>query len=197
MRDVAAIVEPAFDAERAAREIALAHVALQDCERKLDAIENQAHSIMRKAEGLREEQARRRVEIGRLLVEARRVIKHGGWLPYLAKIGIDQQRASEWMRLAGHVESKLPTSPNVGDLNNAPTLADAGIDKRPRKSTRADEQPDLPAAQRPTPSFNIDGELAALRTKLCSFAKSAPAEARAQIAEELRRVASLIDEMNH
>lgn len=62
--------------------------------------------------------------------------KHGAWLPYLEKCGIDRFRATEWMRLAGRVDEKCAASPNVEHLP-APTLADAGIDKRPRKRDEA------------------------------------------------------------
>lgn len=60
-------------------------------------------------------------------------VTHGGWEPYLAKLGITSQRASEWMRLAGHVEAKSPTSSNAGDLTNAPTLAEATGDREPEQ----------------------------------------------------------------
>lgn len=61
-------------------------------------------------------------------------IKHGGWLPYLEKIGIEERSARNWMALAGYAESKSETLASVSDLPTpVPTLADAGIDKRPRK----------------------------------------------------------------
>lgn len=103
----AAIIDVA--PERLAREIAKEHIALQDCERKLADAE-------RKTDGLRQEQARRRVEIGSLLIEAKRTIKHGGWLPYLAKLGIEPRRAQEWMQLAGWVETKCLMSVSAAEI---------------------------------------------------------------------------------
>lgn len=106
MRDPIAIVEPASDVKQIAREILAAHIALQDCDRALEAVES-------RAAGLREQQAQRRLELGRLLIAAKRGIKHGGWEPYLSKLGITSQRASEWMRIAEFAES--PASVNGGD----------------------------------------------------------------------------------
>ncbi|MCX5748254.1 MAG: hypothetical protein NT062_37860 [Proteobacteria bacterium] len=65
-----------------------------------------------------------------------------GWGDMLTTAGIDQQRASDYMRLAGFVEVS-PTFQNVGETS--PTLADAGIDKRPRK-VDADNAPDRSVA---------------------------------------------------
>lgn len=189
MKPAAAIVESVVDIDQVTREILKEHIALQDDERNADAHE-------KKSIGYREAAARRRVEIGRMLIEAKRGIKHGGWLPYLEKLGIEPRNAQNWMALAGHVESKnetrpdvshLPdvghvedsksqTQPSVCDLPDVPTLRDAGIDKRPRKSERADEQPDPPArhmgefTESPEPSpaeriasraLDIDRELSA------------------------------------
>ena len=56
-----------------------------------------------------------------------------GWLPYLEKLGIEERTARNWMTLAGYSDSISETSRSVSDFT-APTLADAGIDKRPRAS---------------------------------------------------------------
>lgn len=189
MREVAAIIEAAVDIQQLARAITKEHTALQDDERNADAHE-------RKSTSYRESAARRRVEIGRLLVEAKRGIRHGGWLPYLEKLGIDRQRASEWMRLAGHIEEqpKCPTSANGGHLA-APTLADAGIDKRPRKR---DEQPDetrksLPIDEAASRALDIDRELSRWHQKIVAFAEVVTPSARKQIANELRQMANAIE----
>lgn len=63
-----------------------------------------------------------------------RIVQHGGWLPYLEKLGIEARNAQNWMTLAGYLE-KNETRADVSFLPPpAPTLADAGIDKRPRAS---------------------------------------------------------------
>lgn len=147
MKPLIAIVESAVDVQQIACDIHREHIALQDDERNADAHE-------KRTIGYRESAARRRVEIGRLLVEAKRGIKRGNWEPYLEKLGITSQRASEWMRLAGFVESQSPSLPNVGD--SVPTLADASIDKRPRKSAQRDEQPDPPTED--TETEHIESE---------------------------------------
>ncbi len=118
MRDAIAIVAPAVDIAQLEREIQREVIALQDGERKESSIS--------------ESNARRRVDLGRLLIEAKSASKHGTWLPRLERMGIASQTASQWMRLAGFVEeqTKLPTVGNI----ETPTLRDAGIDKRARKS---------------------------------------------------------------
>lgn len=196
MKAVAAVVEAAVDIQQMARVIAKEHIALQDCERQLDASE-------RKTEGLREQQRRHRVELGRLLIEAKRGVKHGGWLPYLEKLGIEDRRAREWMQLAGWVDSKSAASGNVADLlAPAPTLADAGIDKRPRKSKPEPEEieddedkADEPAPTPRAPSLDIDAEIWRMHDKLCAFAEKAPVDARKRIAHQLRETAKLIERM--
>ena len=187
MREIAAIVESAIDINQLTREILKEHIALQDDERSADAHE-------RKSVGFREAAARRRVEIGRRLIEVKAVTKHGGWLPYLEKLGIEKQRASEWMRLAGFVETefKSPTSANDGHL--MPTLADAGIDKRPRKR---EEQPDQPNDAAPLASYrnDIDRALMAVDKTVMSYAKSWPKRSRLDLIRTLRSVAARIEQM--
>src|SRR5690606_28452782 len=111
-------------------------------------------------------------------------------LPYLEKLGIDDRRAREWMKLAGWVESKSAASGNVADLNDAPTLAEAGIDKRPRKSMQREEQPDPPLhssyeeqeddtqAEVERRAFDVDRELSRWHQKIVAFAEVCPAAAR-------------------
>lgn len=92
MRDTIAIVEAAFDAQQAARAILAEHVQLQDVERALDVVDQ-------KATGLRQRQAQHRLELGRLLAIAKNNIKHGGWLPYLEKLGMLLREQSHSLRV--------------------------------------------------------------------------------------------------
>lgn len=203
MKEVAAIIAPSVDLDQVTREIQREHIALRDEERKLAAAET-------KTQSLREECARRRIEIGRRLIEAKKAIKHGGWLPYLEKLGIEARTASNWMREAGFVEEfKSESRSNDSDLPKRAldsfrlnTRVAAGIDKRPRKS---DEQPDpelvadndrsTPVAALP-PTIDIDRELSRIQDKLCAAASSMPASVRKQIAHELRETARIIEEMS-
>ena len=128
MRDVAAIVQPAFDIDRIQREVAAAVIALQDAER----VEKAATE---KAERSREEAARRRLDLGRMLVEARKAWpsrgpKAKGWGEFLLKVGIAERTAQKYMQFAGHVEI---SASNEDEAETVPTYAAAGIDKRPRK----------------------------------------------------------------
>lgn len=198
-----AIVEPA-DVGQLARSIARAHVEYQDGERTLQAAE-------RKTEGLREEQRRRRLELGRMLIEAKRGVKHGGWLSYLEKLGIEPRTATNWMREAGYVdgEAKSESPANDSDLN--PRVA-AGIDKRPRKR---DEQPDPPPSppredDEPAPrrdrqaeepgllatwSRDVGKALVGLDKMIMGYAKSWPKRSRIDLARTLRSVAERIESM--
>lgn len=192
MREVAAIVEPAIDINQITREILKEHIALQDDERNADAHE-------RKSAAFRETAARRRVEIGRRLVDVRRVTKRGGWQPYLDKCGIEERTARNWMALAGWVEEKTETGTPVSDIST-PTLADAGIDKRPRKR---DEQPSPPHRE-PEPVASVPvGDvndaraveaslLVMVSNSLGTVARRWPGDIK-RLADELRRFADKIE----
>jgi hypothetical protein len=117
MRDTIAIVEVAFDAKKAERQI-------QQAKQRLDDID-------RASIGIQEKQRLARIEIGKFLIDARKGCARGEWTPLLARCGVDKQRASEWMRLAGFVEENVRQNENAG---RSPTQHDAGIDKRKRKS---------------------------------------------------------------
>lgn len=204
MREMAAIVEPAFDFEQNTRAILKEHIALQDDERNADAHE-------RKSIGFREAAARRRLEIGRMLIEQKRSkkIAHGGWLPYLEKLGINERSAREWMALAGHVETKSEPNQNGADL---PTRREVNEARRQDAPTRTEqptrpapreEQPDLPTHAEPPrertpepPSIDIDRELSRIQDKLCAAAATVPRSVRTQIAHELRETARIIEEMS-
>lgn len=140
-RDRGSIVQPAIDIAAIGRAVRQAHIALQDAERA----ETHAEQV---AATRREEAARRRVELGRQLCEARKAWPAKGpgrvggksWGEWLLDQGIEERRAREWMQIAGYVESlaaeKVPAtfSDVAGTPTPAPTLREAGIDKRPRKS---------------------------------------------------------------
>lgn len=121
MRPVAAIIEPAFDLAQASRDITKAHIEYQDGERALQASEQ-------KTESLREAQQRRRIELGRKLIEAKAGVKHGGWLPFLEKLGIAARTAQEWMVEAGFLEESKNAANQ--DAAHLPSRIAAGIDKR-------------------------------------------------------------------
>lgn len=75
--------------------------------------------------------ARKRLALGRVLVEAKAACRHGEWLPFLEKQGIDERTARRYMGLVEFSDSKSDT---VSDLPASlllpsPTYADAGIDK--------------------------------------------------------------------
>lgn len=196
MTEVPAIVEYCVDIERLARTIARGVIEYNDAERALRAAE-------RKTEGMREAQQRRRLDLGSQLIEAKRGIKHGGWLPYIEKLGIPQQTANAWMREAGFLDeqAKSPASEHAGDL---PTRVAAGIDKRPRKR---DEQPDPPAIRR-DPADDEGGPvlhaswrrdmskaLVGIDKMIMGYAKSWPKRSRFDLARTLRGVAERIERM--
>lgn len=206
MRDAAAIIAPSVDIDQLARSILKKHIAIQDGEKQLASAEQ-------KTESLRQEQARRRVEIGRDLIEAKGAIKHGGWLPYLEKLGIGDQSARDWMRLAGWVEgSKSQPSTNGLDLA-IPTRREVN------EARKRDEQPD-PApvlddwtreVEKRRTAVNAAADslvddigklrdranrwLSEVQDKGESLAASAPPDLRQQMAHELNDLARRIKEM--
>lgn len=130
MRDVAAIVAPSVDVDRIGREIHAAQIALQDAERQADAAEKSASQK-------REEAAQRRLELGRLLCDARKAWPSRGpnakgWGEFLLKVGIEQEAARRMMALSGYVE-EISLS-RTDERETVPTYAEVGIDKRPRKA---------------------------------------------------------------
>jgi hypothetical protein len=192
------VIVAQVDLQQIDRSVVAAFIAVQDGDRALDAAE-------RKTEGLREQQRRNRVELGRTLIEARKSIKRGTWIAKLEEWGIDRFRAHEWMRLAGYVEEqeKCAASPDVEHLNaKLPTLADVGIDKRPRKR---DEQPDPSldwqqevesrrrASNIKSLAIDVDQELSRWHQKIVAFAEACSTTARKQIAHELRQMANTIE----
>ena len=152
MKDIIAIVEPAIDLRQLSRDIAREHIALQDADRKVEANTTQG-------DALRKRQAQHRLEMGRLLIEAKKQTPHGGWLPFLEKLGIAQSSAKEWMGLANHVEIKkppdtsggyLPTRREVEAARRDPEPVDIDIDEP------SDEQPDPPEpAAKKSPSVHL------------------------------------------
>ena len=118
MRDIAAIVEPAIDIRQLSRDIAREHIALQDTDRKVEVNAAQGES-------LRERQTQHRLEMGRMLIEAKKQIPHGGWYPFLEKLGIHKKSATEWMDAVKSEPtddgSDLPKSRRARQAERAPS----------------------------------------------------------------------------
>lgn len=196
MLSTAPLIESAFDLKRIEREVQQAHIALRDAETASETSE-------RKATTDREEAARRRVELGRALIEARRGCKHGEWLPLLERCGIQERTARRWMELAGWVESKSDTDGDVSDLPAAPTLRDAGIDKRPRKSEQSraasnELPPQSPNEEETVPlprATDLDRALVSIHKTMMGYAKTWPRRSRIELAKTLRSLASEIEGM--
>lgn len=130
MRGEIVETRPAIDVAQMKREVHRAFIALQDAER---AEQKTAQS----AERAREAAGLRRLEMGRVLIRARKAWpargpKAKGWGEFLRDFGIAEQTARDWMRLAGYVDEVSTTDESVGEI---PTYAEAGIKKA---------RPDLP-----------------------------------------------------
>lgn len=190
MTESSAIVESSVNIEQLARTIARGVIEYNDAERVLQAAE-------RRTEGMREAQQRRRLDLGSQLIEAKRGIKHGGWLGYIEKLGIPQQTANAWMREAGFLDeqAKSPPSEHAGDL---PLRVAAGIDKRPRKR---DEQPDPPDVDDEEPALHaswrrdLSKALVGIDKMIMGYAKSWPKRSRFDLARALRSAAERIESM--
>lgn len=146
MRDVPAIVDT-VSAEDVRDAVRRAHSALREAE-------IQEERSGKRLEAAREATAKRRLELGRWLITARKQWprsgpKAKGWGDLLEQEGIPQQTAWEYMRLAGYVEQVSPTDKDVGE--NIPTRTDLGLDTRPRKA----DTPSAPANSN-APTFDPD-----------------------------------------
>ena len=57
------------------------------------------------------------IRVGEYLIEAKRLVKHGEWLPWLTvHVDISDRMARHYMRLAKHKEMINPKSETVSDL---------------------------------------------------------------------------------
>jgi hypothetical protein len=136
VKQVPAIIESAIDITQIAAEVRKAHIALRDAE----AAEQRAEAEHEKAS---ENAARRRFELGQGLIKARKAWparrgpKAKGWGEFCREQGFTTDQALDWMKYAGFVE--LSGTDLDDPESKAPTYADAGIDKRPRKSDSRDD----------------------------------------------------------
>lgn len=205
MSDPIAIIAPAVDLRQIERAFGAVHVAWQDGERRLKSTEQAVES-------LRKSQEARRHEMGRLLIEAKRGVRHGGWLPYVERLGIAERTAQVWMQEAGYVATKSAASPDAADI---PARVAAGIDKRPRKSDEptplADDKPsddwlaEVEARRKPVdeakpapvtpPSIDVDRELSKIVNLIRAVAQAVSTVSRQQMAHELREAARAIEAM--
>lgn len=166
--------EPVVDLARLTREIQVASIGLQDAERNVDEAE-------KKATNAREIAAQRRLDLGRLLVEARKAWpargpKAKGWGEFLVTVGIDQDAALRYMALAGYVQEISRTGDGVRET--VPTYADAGIDKRERKEPR---------------EFHILIDAGKFRSSVEKLAKKWPDSSRPHLPRILRELADEIE----
>lgn len=196
MRDIAAIVEPAADLRRLARDISREHVALQDIDRKLEA--NQAQG-----DSLRARQRQHQLEMGRLLIEAKKQTPHGGWLPFLEKLGISTSSSDRWRDLAKHVEIEFPEYPGSGNLPSHREVVAARRNSGPVVDIDepSDEQPDPPKSA-PKPKLDLvdqeaeqGREMERVYHTVLQKAKAMEPRVRRQFARELRQTADIVEEM--
>lgn len=110
------------------RDVHQALLALRDAESREARLE-------KNIETAREVTARRRLDLGKELVRARalwpaRGPKAKGWGDFLTKLGLDQPRAWEMMKLAGYVEEISSHSDET--QGRVPTLTEAGAKPAPQ-----------------------------------------------------------------
>lgn len=143
-----------------------AYSALREADAQLEKLE-------RKTTAARETQNRRRLELGRALVEARsnwptRGPHAKGWGDFLEAEGIPQRTAYDLMALAGYVEDISATDENVAEI---PTHREVVEARRERTQREREEQPDDPADEASaveiiSPGSAIDLRLGDWRTVL-------------------------------
>jgi len=182
VKDIAAIVEPAIDIRQLSRDIAREHVALQDADRKVESNATQGES-------LRKKQAEHRLEMGRLLIEAKKQVPHGGWYPFLEKLGIHKKSATEWMDAVKSEPtddgSDLPKSRRARQAERAPSACNPS-------DADADVEPDETQPDPPEP-FHILVDAGKLKDGIRRLLKGWPDKARQHIPELLRDLAGEIE----
>lgn len=126
-----------------------AMAAVRDAASSLREAEAQLEKLERKSTAARDTRDKKRIKLGEALVKAHREMKitqgdrSGRWARFLGEEDIATETARSYMKLANFVEDTSPTDDDVGEV---PTYAEAGIDKRPRKTDRErEEQPDDPS----------------------------------------------------
>lgn len=183
MRAVAAIVEPAIDVNKVTREILADIVAVQDGSAQA---------------------AKHRVSGGRRLIAVKKALGHGNWSGYVAKLGISERTAREWMALAEHVAFK--SAPGADLPTEIPTrreVADARrVEREPVREPDeeiANDEPREPArvphSKAPPKSIDIGRELLAVHHKVMDVARDWPTDARRQLAQKLRDIAATLEDM--
>ena len=199
MRDVAAIVEPAVTLTQHERRITAAHVESEDATR-------QREQDVSRADASIENERRKHLAEGLLLVAARKAARHGEWLPMLARSGVDRATAFRRMSLAGWVDdSNVSHSESVKHLPGVRQLADVRKQSKIGSSAvdRDDTQPDPPPRVDPTSAthtadLDIDARssesriLSSLLHTLGVVSREWPTEPQRLIAE-LRRYADKLE----
>ena len=187
MTDIAAIVEPAIDIRQLSRDIAREHIALQDADRKVEVNATQGES-------LRKKQAEHRLEMGRLLIEAKRQVPHGGWLLFLRGLGISSSSADDWRALASTDLSKFPAAMSAGNLPSSRQVAAARREPEPvgDETDDQDVEPDETKPDPPEP-FHILVDAGKLKDGIRRLLKGWPDKARQHIPELLRDLAGEIE----
>jgi hypothetical protein len=135
-RDTIVETRPDISVDELKREASRALVAMQDAERA----EQRAVEHFEKT---KDEAARRRLELGRILSKARkqwpaRGPKAKGWGEFLADIGVGEQSAREWMAMAGYIERQEVSKPSSTGLE-IPTRREVQQSKRPEPEPPTEE----------------------------------------------------------
>ena len=71
----------------------------------LDRLAREVRAEIEQAERAFESAVEHAVRAGEKLIEAKALLKHGEWLPWLAEVGIPARRAQEYIRVAKYAES--------------------------------------------------------------------------------------------
>lgn len=149
-RDLGTIAQPVVDIAALAARVRAQHVELQRAEAREATTAAEAKKATSVAESARDEAAKRRLELGRSLVEARKAWpsrgpKAKGWGVFLKDAGIEERSARDWMALAGYMHHEVSEPGVVG--SEIPTR---------REVAEARRQERLPEVVKSTPSEPIE-----------------------------------------
>jgi hypothetical protein len=208
--DPIAIIAPAVDLGQIERQVQRAIIAIADAERLAARDADAATASAERAAASEDAAARARVAGGIALIEAKKAVKHGQWLPWLERQGIAARNAQNWMALAGHV-SKNESTPSDSYLTT-PTQREVNAARRePAPTPLTDDKPsddwraEVEARRKPveaptrepaaTPSIDVDRELSKIVNLIRAVALAVSTTSRKQMAAELREAARTIEAM--
>ena len=101
--------------------------------------------------------------LGGRLLEKKKRLPHGGWLPYLASAGIGERSAQDYMRLATQIRSAADLGPSIRETLRALPKPSPTPAERPPQAPANDESAETEPDSNPNPIAALEASLDAER----------------------------------